>query len=379
MHPVHFPPGRLFRGGSAALLGMLGLAAGAAGGPEIAAPPAEVAADLAYWPPEDCRELLSVDEPMRRFFSARVDPRADESDRLRQIVKAIVSPEGLHFTYDAEGICDAREAFRRRRGNCTSFAFLVVAVAREHGLTAQFQDFDTFQDWGRFDRFIASMGHTNVRMATYDKVYVVDPQPDLAPRQVVDTRYVVRDERAFAHFYSTAGFFRLVAGDAAGALRLMQRATEIDPKSKVVWANLGNVHLLQGNLASARTCFEQALRLDSREMTALVGLVDVLRRQGGPEELKLVDKYERRAQAYRDRNPYYHYNLAGQARAGGDWAAAEQHLRKAIRLKDDETVFHQQLVEVLRQLGRPEEARRAEAGLVRLRAKLAVPAARDER
>jgi tetratricopeptide (TPR) repeat protein len=323
-----------------------------------------------YRPPEDPRQLLSVDDEMREFFAARVDRAEAEGRRLRAIVQAIVLPEGLDFAYEAEGTYDAREAFRRRRGNCQGFSFLVVAVAREYGLEVKFQDFETFQHWNRYGRFIAAVRHTNVRMTTATDSYIVDLRPDLGRPTFLDTRYVVSDAHAFAHFYSTAGFFRLVAGDVAGARRLMERGVEVDPDSSPVWANLGNLHIQQGELAEARRCFEKALRLDRRDESALTGLVDVLRRQGGPAELQLAEKYDRRAQAYRDRNPYYAYDLAGQARERGDLAAAEQQLRRAIRIKDDEPFFHEQLVEVLRQQGREDEARRAEARLRKLRARL---------
>ena len=372
--PVYSPLCRLVRGCFAALLAVLGLAAGARAGPENAA---FVAAEPAYWPPETGRELLAVDEPMRSFFSARVNRWKTDSERLRQIVEAIVRPEGLHFAYEADGIYDAREAFRRRRGSCVSFAFLVVAVARTYGINAQFQEFDTFQDWNRFDRFIAGVRHTNVRIATFEEVFVADLRPDFAPQSMPDTpRYVVRDATAFAHFYSTAGFFHLVNGDRDGALRLMNLGAATDARSRIVWANLGNLHLVNGDLGLARTCFEKSLRLDLRGDLTLVCLVEVLRRQGGAEDLKLADKYEHRAEALRERNPYYHDYLAGQAQSRGEWAAAEKQLRQALRLKDDEPIFREQLVAVLRQLGRADDARREEARLAKLRVRLAAAAGR---
>jgi tetratricopeptide (TPR) repeat protein len=332
------------------------------------APPAEPA----YWPPEDARELLTVDEPMRRFFATRVDRRNNDSQRLEQIVEALIRPDGLHFTYEFDGIYDAREAFRRRRGSCVSFAFLVTAVAREYGLNVRFQEFDTFQRWNRFDRLIAAVRHTNVRMSTDREVYVVDLRPDFAPPgQDIDARDVVPDARAFAHFYSSAGFFHLLNGDTAGALRLMNLGAACDPKSPIVWSNLGNVYGETGELDRARACYEKSLRLDSSGELALVSLVDLLQRQGGPENQKLADKYERRAQALRLRNPYFHHHLAVQSGEAGDWAAVEQHVRQAIRLKGNEPMFYELLVQALRQLGRQAEAERAEVRLAKLRTELA--------
>jgi Flp pilus assembly protein TadD len=324
-----------------------------------------------YVPPEDGRELFVMDEEMRQFFASRVNRYAHEHEILRDIIVAILRPEGLGFVYEAEGTYDARETFRRRRGNCQGFAFLVIAVAREYRLRVAFQDLGTLQQWNRFDRFIATVRHTNVRMIGYGEDYIVDLRPDLGRPTFSSDRFVVRDERAIAHFYTTAGFFRLVHGDCVGARRLMQRATEVDASSAIVWSNLGNLHLQLSELAAARACFERALRIEPKMDDALTGLVRVLRLQGGPEDLQLAAKHERRAEAYRERNPYYVHHLGTEARARGDTAAAEQLLRRAIRLKKNEPLFHEELIALLRAAGRTDEAQKAEAKLAKVRRDIA--------
>lgn len=324
MNVPHFPLCGPRRGCLTAGLGLLALWAGVAGyatRPESVVAPIETPADADYWPPAQGRDLLAVDDAMRNFFAAYVNRDNPDNECLRQIVAAILRPDGLGFAYDSAGTYDARETFRRRRGNCQGFAFLVVAVAREYGLKVRFQDLGTMQKWNRFDRFVATVRHTNVRMASYYREdYVVDLRPDLGQPSFATGRYVVNDDRAFAHFYSTAGFFRLVAGDRAGALRLMQLGADHDPSSSIVWTNLGHLRVQLEQPSLARTCFEKALRLDASSEEALAGLVNVLRNQGGPEDLQLAAKYERRTQAYRDRNPYYAHHLACAARERGDWA-----------------------------------------------------------
>lgn len=372
--PVPFSRWRTGRGSRSVLPGLLALCfvfAGEVRGQDPVVPPPAIPADPAYLPPANSRELLAVDAAMREFFAARVDAGRAVDERLGQIVKAILRPDGLAFAYESAGTYDARETFRRRRGNCQAFSFLVVAVAREQGLPVRFQDITTYHRWNRYDRFIATVRHTNVRMSTADAEYIVDLRPDLGHAGFASDRYVVDDARTFAHFYSTAGFFRLVAGDCSGALQLMKRGAEEDPTSPLVWTNLGNLHVQLDEPAAARECFERALRLDARMEEALAGLVKVLRRMGGPAELRLASKYERRVQAYRERNPYYIHHLAREARLRGELEATERHLRRAIRLKDDEPFFHEDLIALLRQAGREKEAVRAEARLAKLRVRLA--------
>ncbi len=348
-----------------------GLAAISARGQD--APPGPAAA---YQAPTDPGELLKTDGAMRRFFGERMRPHRLDGDRLRALLESILQPDGLNFTYDAAGTFDARESFRQRRGNCVSFAFLVVAVAREFGFNASFQDVPTPERWDRFGNLIVSIRHVNVRVEAGDEAFLVDLRPDLAAGTGVTDMQVLRDERAFALFYNTSGVFALLHGDAVAALRYMSLAVAADPSFASAWSNQGAVHNRLGNLAAARACYERSLRADPRYIFALDGYVDVLRRLGAPADLKIAAKYERRAQAISERNPYYQQRLAEQAQEQGDWAAAEKRLRRAIALKDDEPQFYEQWVTALRQLGREDAARRANAKLEKLRPRLAPAPAR---
>ncbi|HVU32080.1 MAG TPA: transglutaminase domain-containing protein [Opitutaceae bacterium] len=325
----------------------------------------------AYTPPSDPRELLKIDDTMRHFFSERISAAPGTATRLREIVDAILLPSGLNFAYDAEATLEPRETFRERRGNCVGFSLLVVAIAREFGFEATFQNVDDAAKWNKYGVIVASVLHLNVRVATDDGVYIVDLRPDLLPSLRLDVMREIRDERAFSQFYSNIGFFRLVHGDPAAALRYMILATDVDPAFGPAWTNRANMHARFGDLANARACFERSLRVRRGDYTAVVGLVDVLHRIATPEALKAAEKLERRAQAMRDRNPYYHQYLAERDREREDWLAAEKELKRAIDLKDDEPEFYVELIAVLHRLARDSEEKRIERKLERLRTRLA--------
>jgi len=335
-------------------------------GQEAAAAPA-----AAYHAPTDPGELLKIDEPMRRFFGERMLANRQGRDQLRALLESILQPNGLNFTYDGAGTFDARETFRQRRGNCVSFAFLVVAVAREFGYNASFQNASTAERWDRFGNLVVSIRHINARVETGEEAFLIDLQPDPVARSNSSDMQVISDARAFAQFYEAAGFFELLHGDTAEAQRYMTLATRTDPGFAGAWCNLATVHRRLGNLAEARACYERSLRADSSFTFALDGYVDVLRSLGSAEDLKVAAKYERRAQAIREHNPYYHQRLAERAQEQGEWSSAEKSLRRAIALKDDDPQFYEQLVTVLRQLGRENDARRATAKLEKLRQRLA--------
>jgi len=335
---------------------------------EPAAPPQP---PFVYHAPGDPGELLKIDEPMRRFFADRMLPHTDRADQLRAMLDAIFQPDGLRFTYDRSGTFDARETFRQRRGNCVSFSFLVLAVAREFGFTASFQDVTTPLKWDRIGNVVISVRHMNVRVNLGREYYLIDLQPDILAGAGEANVRTISDERAFADFYGTTGLFALLRGQPQEAMQCMILATATDPQSPHAWSNRAALHSYTGDLVGARACFERALKVDPRNLFALEGYVGILQRLGTPEDLRVAAKFERRAQAVRDRNPYYQQRLAQQAQERGDWVAAERLLRRAIALKTDEPQFQEQWIKVLRQLGRETDARRAAAKLEKLQGRLA--------
>ena len=108
-----------------------------------------------------------------------------------------------------------------------------------------------------------------------------------------------------------------------------------------------------GRYEHAEAAYLRALSIDGSEQSALANLVIVYQALGKPE---LVAEYRDRVQAYRERNPYYHYALATRAYEQQQFSTALTSLRKALRLKRDEHEFYTLRAEALTALGRPREA-----------------------
>ncbi len=353
-NPVTLSPPLLRRVGVAVLccLALAPARAAAAG----AAPPAESPAPAwEYRLPEDTAELLRLDDGMRAFFAARVGRNASVEKRLDQISAAILGEDGLHFRYDARGTYDVREAFRRRSGNCVTFSLLVVAVAREYRLPAQFNEVVVRRRWSRAGEFVLESRHLNVWVEIGTNGYEIDLQlrDDLRASRFYSQP--VPDERAFAGLYGNDGIFRLAAGRAEEALRSLRRATEIDPSHSSAWVNLGNAYLFRGDHAAARDCFERGLALDSSAEAAVCGLAYIHRAAGRDAE---AEPYERAAQRHRERNPYHLFARGREALAAGRAEEARRLLARAIRIKRDEPEFYTEMVSALRVLGRERDARR---------------------
>ncbi len=317
--------------------------------------PAPVSETSAYQLPEDPGELLRLDDEMRAFFAGRVRRRGGPESRVDDIVAAILSAEGLHFTYESDGMYDVREAFRRRRGNCVTFAMLVVAAAREYRVPAKFNEVEIRPRWSRTGGLVLESRHLNVRVETETGSFEIDLQLFANLRATRRSAAEVGDERAFAGLYSNVGVYRLAGGDRASARELLERAVAIDPTFSSGWSNLGAACLLAGEVERARDCYERALTEKADSMAAISGLARIHRDAGRIEE---AARLERAAARYRERNPYYLFALAREERASGSLEAARGHLARAIRIKRDEPEFYELMAQVSRDLGRERDAQR---------------------
>ena len=226
-------------------------------GAEPAAAGAAVVAG--YRVPDDWRELLRVDDAMRRYFAAHVPRWGDTRGQLDAIVAAILGADGLNFSYREDGNFDARETFRRRQGNCVAFSILVVAVAREYRLTARFNEVRTEPRWDRIGQVVAEIRHLNVVVRTDTGKVMVDLLPVSGYGVTESSAREVPDARAFAMFYSNNGVYLLGQARLLEALPLLERATVIAPSFALGWVNLGHAHSLLGDTTKAQTCYERAL------------------------------------------------------------------------------------------------------------------------
>lgn len=328
------------------------------------APPPSAPED--YQVPADWHDLLRLDEPMRRFFAARVPRLGGSTAQLDAIVAAILDRDGLAFTYCEEGNFDARETFRRRQGNCVAFSILVVAVAREYRLTARFNEVRIEPQWDRVGQLVAEFRHLNVLVRTDTGNVMVDLLPAPGPGVALASTRPISDARAFAMFYSNAGVALLGRGRTDEALLLLVQATAIAPEYAIGWTNLGHAYSISGDTERARTSYERALHEDPHDLKALASLAQLYRQIG---QVGQAQELERKTERFRERNPYYLAAVARRDLATGNPATAEQRLRRALAIKSDEPDFYELAIIAAERLGHQQERARLAERLANLRAR----------
>ncbi|MFT3867422.1 MAG: transglutaminase domain-containing protein [Nibricoccus sp.] len=309
----------------------------------------------AYRLPDDPNDLLRIDNEMKAFFEARIQRSASVDAKLDDIIDAIFGEKGLHFRYESDGVYSVGEAFRRRRGNCLTFSFLVVAVAREFGIPAKFNEVTVEPRWMRTGKIVIASRHINVIVEIKNTSYELDVKLDDELPVSRRSACPVTDIRAFAGAYNGVGVQQLALGNCDDGLKLIEKATFVDPTYVAGWTNLGNALVFVDRHERAQQCFQRALTIEPKSLAALSGLASVCRKTGRISEAK---KLERMVIRYRERNPYYLLSLARDELAKGKFDTARSYLKRALNLKDNEVEFYQLMAEVARGQGHEKEAKR---------------------
>ncbi|MCG3169793.1 MAG: hypothetical protein CALGDGBN_01316 [Pseudomonadales bacterium] len=306
----------------------------------------------AHIEPAPAVALLAVDQPMREFVTAHVGRRASASQRLRQLLQAIVSDASFGLVY-TNATHDAAGTFALRNGNCLSFTALFVALAREAKLEARFQEVDIPPDWERRGEFHVLNRHVNALVDLGGGVQkAVDF--DVGEFRASYERRAIDDRRALAHFHSNRAVERLAAGALAEAFAELRAGITADPDFAPLWVNLGAVYQRAGAPPWAEASWLEALRRDSTDTVAMSNLARLYEARGDAER---ATHYQRLVQTHREGNPYFRYQRARAAFFDGRAREALPDLDFAIRRRPVEDSFFLLRAMVHLRLGDAERAR----------------------
>ena len=299
-------------------------------------------------------EAMALSDEMREFLDDNVGKRAGLSVKVKQLAHAIFNENEFGLGYD-EVTRTAAETFKARRGNCLSFTFMFVTMARGVGLDARFQEVEVPPQWTFANETYILNRHVNI--------YV--DQGRLAPKAVdfniadfkadYDTR-IISDQRALAHFFNNMGAELLQHGDVPGAFYAIRKAiTENDQSFATAWDSLGTLYGRMGLFYHAEASFQQALEIDRSDLTAMANLTALYDRLGEP---KLASRYRNKVTTHRMRNPYYRFQLARTAYHLEDYDLAISHLKYAMQKGRNDDRFCALLGLVYLQLGDEKKSRR---------------------
>jgi tetratricopeptide (TPR) repeat protein len=293
---------------------------------------------------------LKINDEMKQFLDTHIDRGADSLQQLQTLVRVVFQENALNFAYVPQ-TRTAIETFEMRGGNCVSFTFLFIALARNLGLEAHFREVDIVPTWSRVGDIVSMSGHANAAVFIGSQGYVVDLFPRVDRIQIGGR--IAGDGRAIAHYLSNRAVDRLGAGRPQDAIDYLQRALISDPAAPFAWTNLGVAQAKAGQNAEAEKSYFKALELDSSEMVATSNLAALYQHTGREREAK---QYASKVRRFKLKNPYYHFGLGQQAYLSGEYKNAIEHYKTALKLKSVEHNFDVALAKAYAQLGRIDKA-----------------------
>jgi len=287
-------------------------------------------------------DTFAISPDMARFLADNVVSKGDERT-FESLINAMRTFGIRYLTYDNQTLT-ASEAFEQRRGNCLTFTNMFLVMARQVGLNARFQEVHIPPDWIKRGNMTVLRRHMNVYIRLAGRGQTLEGRGERVVDfgdEVIRSRFIDRsisDERALAHFYNNWAVESLENGNNNLAFAYLRKALqEGDSNFSPAWILVGVMYQRAGREDLTEQAYLRALQAEPGETSAMSNLQRLYDRQGRSE---LSNHYDGLVLRHRLKNPYYRLAEARKAYARGDYQTAIEHLRKAIRLKTDESEFY---------------------------------------
>jgi Flp pilus assembly protein TadD len=283
-------------------------------------------------------DVLELSPLMIAFLDRWVDLNQGDYFKLRSLVYAVMGDGTFKLVYD-DSTRTAQETFLDQRGNCLSFTSMFVAMSRYLGLEANFQEVIVPPDW--------SVKGSTLILSKHVNVHVNMDAGDARRHQIVDFNmydfrssydmHIVSDRRGRAHYFNNMGVERMLEGNIPMALANFRESLREDKSFTPAWVNLGILYSREDYPQHAEAAYLIALEADSSNLVAMSNLAGLYEQQGHSE---LAAQYQLRIESHRMRNPYYRYQLARTAFEEGEYTAAIDHLKFAVRKNKHDDSFY---------------------------------------
>lgn len=275
-------------------------------------------------------------------------PNMSRRTKAKALIESLAASSGFGVEYADWQTLPANEALEKKRGNCFSFASILVGLARAFGLRAAYAEFtedvEEVRQWGPLS---VRTGHITALIWLGARRYMSME----VGRPVRFGRWrIISDAEATAHYYNNRAFEQLVEAKRQGlpppwsdAERALVIATKLAPDFYRAWNNLGVVKSQLGDTGEAIAHYRRAIEFGPKSTAAPTNLARLLIEIGQPSE---AEGALTRASEVDNENPKIFY-LLGMARwRSGRAAPAVEALQRAIALDEQFVLARELLAEI---------------------------------
>ena len=293
-------------------------------------------------------DIFGITREMRDYLRKHVPEEENNYAKLRKLLEVMM--EG--WKLDPLKTYSAADTFRHRKGNCLSYAIMMVTLGRELGMDLSFNEVFIPPAWDmQTEQTLVFFRHVNVTARAGGRRIILDL--DLEEYDFSYPQQKITDIAAEAHYYNNRGTDYLKANDMEQAFLYFKKALTLQPEQAFLWVNMGVLYLRYSHYQEAEAAFLHTLELDSTDITAINNLQSLYVRQGNT---KLAEYYREEAERSRLKNPYYLYFLAGKMLDNNQPDSALKYIRRAINRYEREYRFHFLAAKIYARLGKPDDA-----------------------
>jgi Flp pilus assembly protein TadD len=297
-------------------------------------------------------EILKLNETMRGMVDLYVKPINDKDRRAQALYDLVFESDKFAITFDKSHTKTAAETIESGSGNCISLANAFIAMGRYADLDVGYLHVDVPDEWQRESDLYYQFRHISAAVRISSNEYLGIEFDWMGGINSARTRSLT-DEQGFSSFYSNRGVELLMQDDTDAAIAHFLRATELYPDNSDNWTNLGVAYRRLNQLDKAEYAYQQALRRNKSDLSALNNLAILYQMTG---KTKDAEKYSKKLERYRRKNPYYMIELSKQEIENGNYSKAVRWAKKAIKKHSKEHEFYFVAAKAYAYLGDTDEA-----------------------
>ncbi len=278
---------------------------------------------------------LRVSPQVHRLVRDKVGYAGTEKSRLLTLVRFISESEGLGFQYQTQSSLTADKAYSAHRGDCMSYANLLVTLARTLDVPVRFVRITQLPvTWEAGGRFFES-SHMAValgRDAAWDQAVIVDFGNVHTSPWRFSLYDDVSDDEAFVLFQNNVAVQRMLAGDVTTAERILRFLQDHAPRAPEVANNLSLVLLQTGRDREAMDLLEVSVERFPRFRPLFANAVQAAHRLG---DEPLARTLEARGRELLEDEPAWNFNEGMRSYHSREYSAAALRFEKALSADPD--------------------------------------------
>lgn len=280
-------------------------------------------------------EPLRVSPQVRSLVREKVGYAGNEKSRLLKLVRFMGEADGLGFQYQTQSSLIAEKAFAARRGDCMSYANLLVALARTLDVPVRYVRITQLPvTWEAGGRFFES-SHMAValgRDASWDQAVIVDFGNVHTSPWRFSLYDDVPDDEAFVLFQNNVAVHRMLAGDVVTAERIFRFFEDRAPDAPELPNNFSLVLMQTGRDREAMDLLHAAVERFPHFRPLFANAVQAARRLG---DEAMASALEARGRELLEDEPAWNFNEGMRSYHARAFSTAALRFEKALSADPD--------------------------------------------